>query len=353
MSNQSNNFSYVKPNGKRALRAWVWATLAIVLVVVGIIGYSIFAAQERQAEIIATPRPAATLAPTSIPTLTPAPTVTPTVDAGATSSALAAECPSDSTQWTFTPVAGGVNYDRIDPPCVYDGLDKVIGWIMAFNTMGWDAQTSLDNFNFSENPWEDSQPKMDFLPVTGNEVYAYAMTWFPFEQQYQGWYVVNNSAWGSNFVVEGCYPTYNLVDGQKKYWSSQYAPSDYTTICMLSMDALAGWQVNEDGGRIYSRSYVSSGGDDLPAMFGYNNVKHAWYFFGFEGPGVLSSDKDTISREAQDQAVFNSPLWNLDWIEKQYGIFPKPLPDNWQKYNSQADQTLFNAKIYSTATPTP
>ena len=64
MSNQSDNFSYVKPNGKRALRAWVWATLAIVLVVVGISGYSIFAAQERQAEIIATPRPAATLAPT-------------------------------------------------------------------------------------------------------------------------------------------------------------------------------------------------------------------------------------------------------------------------------------------------
>ena len=36
MTNQSDNFSYVKPNGKRALRAWVLATLAIVLVLVGI-----------------------------------------------------------------------------------------------------------------------------------------------------------------------------------------------------------------------------------------------------------------------------------------------------------------------------
>ena len=211
--------------------------------------------------------------------------------------------------------------------------------------LGGDKLRLIVNFNFSENPWDDSQPRMDFLAPTGNKVYSYALTWFPFDKQYQGWYVVNNSVWGSNFVVEGCYPTYNMVDGQKKYWSSQYASSDYTAICMLSMDALAGWQVNEDGGKIYSRSYISSGGDDLPAMFGYDNVKHAWYLFGFEWPGVLSSDKDTISMEAQDQAVFNSPLWNLDWIEKQYGMFPKPLPDNWQKYDSQADQTIFYAQI--------
>ena len=73
-------------------------------------------------------------------------------------------------------MAGGVNYDRIDPPCVYHGLDKLIAWIMAFNTMGWEAQTAVDssNFNFSENPWDDSQPKMDFLAPTGNKVYSYA-----------------------------------------------------------------------------------------------------------------------------------------------------------------------------------
>ena len=347
MSNQSDNFSYVKPNGKRALRAWVWATLAIVLVVVGISGYSIFAVQERQAEIVATPRPAATLAPTSISTLTPAPTVTPTVDASATSSALAAECPSDSTQWTFTPVAGGVNYDRIDPPCVYHELDKLIGWIMSFDTMGWDDKTAIhsSNFNFSNDPWDNNVPRTDFLPPTGNKVYSFVPTWFPFEQNYQGWYVVSNSVSGANFVVEGCYPTYNMVDGQKKYWSPQYAPSDYTALCMLSMDTLAGWKVNEDGGKIYSRNYTSSGGVRLPAVFGYDNVDHAWYFLGFMGPGVLSSDKDTINIEATDQTVFNSPLWNLDWIEKQYGMFPKPLPDNWQKYSSQADETVFESQV--------
>ena len=51
----------------------------------------------------------------------------------------------------------------------------------------------------------------------------------------------------------------------------------------------------------------------------------AWYFFGFIGPGAYSSDANTTSVETQDQTVFNSPLWNLDWIEKQYGMFPKPL----------------------------
>ena len=71
MTNQNDNFSYVKPNGKRALRAWVLATLAIFLVLAGIIGYSVFAAHERQAEIAATPRPAAFLASTLTPTLAP------------------------------------------------------------------------------------------------------------------------------------------------------------------------------------------------------------------------------------------------------------------------------------------
>src|SRR5271157_2479364 len=350
MTNQSDNFSYVKPNGKRALRAWVLATLAIFLVLAVIIGYSVFATHQRQAEIAATPRPAALLAPTSTPTLAPAPTVTPTVDAGATSTAVAAACPTDSTQWTFTPMADGLNYSRIDPPCVYHGMDKLIAWIMAFNTMGWDSQTALNssNFSFPKNPWNNSQPEMDFLLVTGNKVYYFALTWFPFARHYQGWYVVNNSVWGANFVVAGCYSTYNMVNGQKNYWSSQYASSVYTAICMLSMDALAGWQVNQDNGRVYSRDYTSSGGVRLPVMFGYDNVDHAWYLFGFEGPGVYSSDENITSVETQDQAMLNSPLWNLDWIEKQYGMFPQALPDNWQKYDSQADETAFDAQVYAT-----
>src|SRR5271157_5672250 len=155
MTNQSDNFSYVKPNGKRALRAWVLATLAIFLVLAVIIGNSVFAAHELQAEIVATPRPAALLAPTSIPTLAPAPTVTPTVDAGATSTALAANCPTDSTQWTFTPIGENSNYARIDPPCVYHGMDRVIAWIMASQGMGWEQQTAIDHFSFVDNPYDD------------------------------------------------------------------------------------------------------------------------------------------------------------------------------------------------------
>jgi hypothetical protein len=37
--------------------------------------------------------------------------------------------------------------------------------------------------------------------------------------------------------------------------------------------------------------------------------------------------------------------WNLDWIKKQYGMFPKPLPDNWQKYTRQADETVFESQV--------
>ena len=346
MTNQNDNFSYVKANGKRALRSWVLATFAIFLVLAVIIGYSVFAAHERQAQIAATPRPAAILAPTLAPTLALVPTVTPTVDVGATSSALAADCPTDSTQWTFTPIGENSNYARIDPPCVYHGMDRVIAWIMASQGMGWDQQTAINSFSFVDNPYNDSQPKMDFLSVTGKP-FSVSMTWYPMASNDLDWYVVNNSVAAEHFVVGGCYSTYTMVNGQKKYWSSQYASSVFTAICAVYLDRFAGWSVYQAGDKVYARDYTSSGGLRLTAMLGYdNNPKyHTWYLFGFTGPGVVSSDENTTNLEGQMQQWFNSPLWDLNWIEKQYGMFPKPLPDKWQKYTSQADLNDYLAKV--------
>ena len=45
---------------------------------------------------------------------------------------------------------------------------SVIAWIMASQGMGWDQQTAIDYFSFVDNPYDNDQPKMDFLPLTGN-----------------------------------------------------------------------------------------------------------------------------------------------------------------------------------------
>jgi hypothetical protein len=329
MDSMKNNFSYRGADGKRKLRAWVLAALAIfgVLLVLG--GYSIYAAGMRQAQIQATPRPI-----TDLPIFTPTavlPTLAPTT-AGA-----AANCPSDSSVWDFVDVWDNNNYKRIDPPCVYQSLNKLIAWLLAAQGAGWANQDAVNQLAFTDVPFDYSQDVGDFLPVQGKKPIAIEMSWFPIHKDFQDWYVANNAVVSDTFFLTGCYRTYDLVGNQKQYWSSQYGSSGYTVICEVAQDRLAGWDISQLAGNVYSKQITP--GKRTLAYFAYNNDPQyrVWYYLG-NGKTIDMSAADMSNTQAAMQQLLGSPVWDLVWLEKTYGMDPLPLPADWQKHTSQADQ---------------
>jgi hypothetical protein len=329
MDSMNNNFSYPSADGKRKLRAWVNAALVIfgVLLVVGV--YSVYAAGVRQAQIQATPRPI-----TDLPTFTPT-AVPPTI--AATPTGAAANCPTDSANWNLVDVWDNNNYKRIDPPCAYLGLNKPIAWLLAAQGAGWANQDAVNKLAFTDVPFDYSQNVGDFLPVQGRKPIAIQLSWFPIQKDFQDWYVVNNSVVSDMFFLSGCYRTYDLVGNQKQYWSSQYAPSGYTVICEVAQDRLAGWDISQLAGNLYSKQIAAR--KRTLAYFAYNNdpQDHAWYYLG-NGKTVDLSLADMSNTQASMQQLLNSPLWDLTWLQKTYRMVPLPLPSDWQKHTSQADQ---------------
>jgi len=319
---------YRGADGRSKLRAWVIAALLILALLAALGGYSLHAAGIRQAQVQATARPVRRLlTPGSTPILR---TVTPTA------AQTAANCPGDSSDWDFVAVQSGSSLRRIDPPCVYRGLDKPIAWILAAHGAGYSNQDAVDRLAFTELPFDDHQGALDLLPDVGDKPVTLAMAWFPLQKDFQEWYAAGGSVISEVFVLNGCYRTYDLIgNGERLYWSPQYQTSSYTAICEVAEDRPDGWIVSRLGGSVYSTPASSR---RLLAEFGYDDRPeyHSWYFLGYSNylpvpAGQLGSSETALQQE------LSSPLWDLAWLSQTYGLGAQALPSGWQSDTSQAD----------------
>ena len=60
-------------------------------------------------------------------------------------------CPTDSSEWSFTPTMISENYQIIQPACVYQGLEKTIAWALAIRE-GYSRAEATELLGFSEMP---------------------------------------------------------------------------------------------------------------------------------------------------------------------------------------------------------
>ena len=67
----------------------------------------------------------------SIPTQTIEPLETEPIATNPSEGTDAFGCPTDSSEWSFTPTVISDNYQVIQPACVYQGLEKTIAWALA------------------------------------------------------------------------------------------------------------------------------------------------------------------------------------------------------------------------------
>ncbi len=60
-------------------------------------------------------------------------------------------CPTDPSEWSFTPTLISENYQVIQPACVYQGLEKTIAWALAVRE-GYSRAEATEQLGFTEMP---------------------------------------------------------------------------------------------------------------------------------------------------------------------------------------------------------
>ncbi|MBL0348094.1 hypothetical protein [Candidatus Villigracilis affinis] len=75
-------------------------------------------------------------------------------------------CPTDSSEWSFTPTMISENYQIIQPACVYQGLEKSIAWALAVRE-GYSRAEATELLGFSEMPMRQMEtvtfPRMQMI----------------------------------------------------------------------------------------------------------------------------------------------------------------------------------------------
>jgi hypothetical protein len=327
-NNLFDNLSYKGTLGKRKPRNFVIAGILIVIGLAAIGGVSAWFARAGLAQIKATPRPI--LAPTFTPT--PAlPTPEPTSVNGSSG------CPTDSADWNLVDVFQNNNYKRIDPACVYEGLNKPIAWILAAQGAGYTNPAVLHLLGYSgDPPYANNLDKIDLLPVQGNKPVALTTSWPPLHKDYRDWFIVNDVVVSERITLDGCYRTSETVGNQTQYWSPQWANSGASVICELAEDRLKGWDVAGLDGLIYSKP--GSSATRCLAYFVYDNRPEyrSWYFVG-DGDTFNMTVAELERTQSNIQKSYGSSIWDLAWLQRTYRLSPVPPPQQWKQHATQED----------------
>ncbi len=329
----NDNFSYRDPNGKRKPRTWVLAVAVIVIIVLAVVGLSVYNASARQAQIEATPR--LVTGPTFTPTA-----VLPTKVPTSVGAMVTVNCPSDSADWNFVDVLDNSNFKRIDPPCVYQGMNRTIAYYLASEGAGWKKADALQKLGYTGDfPYDNSLDTIDVLPTdASSNMFTVKTSWLPWHKDFQLWYVANNTVVSHTITVTGCYRTFNIVGNQKQYWSQQWAPSSYTTICQIAEEFPAGSNVYQVDDAVYFRTNAQPGVELGYLAYDNRSQYQSWYFVGWDDSSWhIISAADMVGIKNSSQQLINSPVWDLSWLEQNYGISPLPLPANWQQHATKAD----------------
>ena len=147
--------------------------------------------------------------------------------------------------------APGNQYDRIDPPCVYDGLGRTVAWALAIQ-MGYSRGEANDLLGFSfdaskNNPAMVSLPNVTILTYSNWIVAQIGLYSTPKNLEFTEWSITPDGEPAVTFSIQGCFRTASVVGNQAKDWGD-----GYPVICVVAEDTQAGYHVNSLGGHLYT-----------------------------------------------------------------------------------------------------
>jgi hypothetical protein len=307
--------TYADVSGKRRLRSYVKVSIFILAALV-ILAVVAFWQQAQQQQAIAVTKPVAvaqTVAPVS--TISTAPSATPEA------------CPSDPEDWTMTEIAPGDVLLRIEPACVYQGLERTVAFSLGI-TQGYSRQEVADILGF------EKLPMVRLAHVTIANLngpipmdVAFAIDVPPFKE----WIFREDGKPASSITLQGCFRTYTIVGNERQNWDE----NGYPVVCRVSYDHESTGGAICMGDECYSIANNPVSNREF-SLFGYAG-NGQWVWLGSEIDTSSKLDSQTMSEDravsAQLQGV--GP-WDQDWLKQAYGLEIQPLPENWQSFTDES-----------------
>jgi hypothetical protein len=237
-------------------------------------------------------------------------------------------CPTDPEKWSLVSVYDSLNYDLIQPACVYQGLERTIAWALAIRE-GYSRAEATQGLGFTEMPMR----RLDqvTIPAKANGLAAIPVSFIPPDPDFTEWRLNSNGEAAVTYALRGCFRTSTIVGNQVQVWGGEYP-----IICMVVEDAENTHIVYSLDGHVFTtpatpmRSFL---------LFGYV-ADGNWVWLGTQDdPKLEITDPHANAHERLTIAtLYDSKPWDPEWLQNSYHLWMKTLPENWQTMTDKREQ---------------
>ena len=336
-----DTLTYSDLGGRRHLRRYIIVAILILVFTLGAYGFARWQRAKTRAQVLGTPLPLANVLPsaptetnTPLPTFTstPAPTLTPTLE----------PCPMDPKAWNLVDVLDDYNLKRIEPACVYEGLERTVAWHLL-TYMGYTESEAAAMVGFDEIPdWvlflDDRTTKsVTGMTNTGGPL-EMVLRQRSYHPAYRNWNIREVPSISANmaYTLNGCYRTQTVDGDHVEDWGMAFP-----IVCVFSLDQGPGWLVHELDDYHFSQEL---GWERLFVQFGYHPARNQWVYMGYHPESSILQGHaayEALKAKAQDERAFIAAAhglvpWDAAWLESAFGFTMLPLPDEWPSYTDEA-----------------
>jgi hypothetical protein len=318
-----NFFTYTDLSGKRRLRTYVIIAIAsftlLLLLAGGATLWRIWAFSP--AEIAETPV-FAPLAETAIPEAIP--THTPEA------------CPSDPVDWALLDMPLSKNYKSLSPDCVYTELERTVAWVLAISE-GYCLAEATEKLVFSTMPMTMQTGDLTILTDNKGPV-AVQMLISPQMPELAQWAIDQSGNPATHMALRGCFRTSTFAGNERQDWGE-----GYEVICVVSKDSEAAYGLMQLGEHLFTGGDGQISASRTFLLFGYKEKSWTWLGWREDGGRVsyeeigLTAELASADRQMKS-SIFGLPLWDSAWLEENYVLAMKPLPDDWQGARDTAER---------------
>jgi hypothetical protein len=237
-------------------------------------------------------------------------------------------CPTDSSEWSFTPTMISDNYQVIQPVCVYQALEKTVAWALAVRE-GYSRAEATELLGFTEMPMK--QMETVTIPKDANDLVDVPVSFIPPNPEFKEWRLNANGEAAVTYGLRGCFKTSSINGNRVEIWGG-----DYSVICLVVEDAENIHIVYSLNGHTYTspakpmRSFL---------LFGYGSDE-TWVWLGTQTePKLEITDLQANANERLTVAtLYDSQPWDAKWLMNTQHLAMQPLPDNWQSLMDESEK---------------
>lgn len=249
-------------------------------------------------------------------------------------------CPTDSSEWSFTPTMISENYQIIQPACVYQGLEKTIAWALAIRE-GYSRAEATELLGFSEMPMR--QMETVTLPKDANDLVDVPVSFIPPNPDFKEWRLNANGKAAVAYGLRGCFETSSVKGNRVEIWGGEYP-----VICLVVEDAENTHILYALNDHIYTstatpiRSFL---------LFGYLGDGQ-WVWLGTQTQPKLeiTDAKENASDRLTVATLYDSQPWDAKWLSTTYHLDMQTLPENWQSLTDE-NEKQYILSVLSGAAP--